>query len=352
MWLILYRDVLKDLDGAKTIISAEVTLTDEALALKNNKLACIKIAEAFTYSTLVDIFGDVPFTDALDEENSSPMYDDAATIYSSVLDSIDNAIALVDEDYEGLTDYDPIYEGDMSLWLKAANSLKLRMAMRLADTNATKAKTTAEAAAANLIESNDDNFTITYTSSSPNTHPLYVDLVESGRNDFIPASTIVDVMNSIADPRMFKYFELYSFSYDKDDDGKWLETTLEGTGGFYQVFQDMDGNDSIVYATYPYVAAVADSVEFDYFYGGVYGSANAASGFSQIGDMFKSPALPGTLMSYAEVEFLLAEAAERGYNVGGSAEEHYNAGIEASMNEYGISDDEAISANLESEGVA
>ena len=61
MWLILYRDVLKDLDGAKQIITPETVVTDEEAAIKANKLACIKIAEVYAYSTLVDIFGDVPY---------------------------------------------------------------------------------------------------------------------------------------------------------------------------------------------------------------------------------------------------------------------------------------------------
>jgi hypothetical protein len=47
------------------------------------------------------------------------------------------------------------------------------------------------------------------------------------------------------------------------------------------------------------------------------------------------------MISYSEVEFLLAEAAERGYNVGGDAESHYNAAIEASMEEWGVSSDDA-----------
>ncbi|WP_163716652.1 SusD/RagB family nutrient-binding outer membrane lipoprotein [Mangrovibacterium lignilyticum] len=286
MWLILYRDVLKDLNGAKLIISPEETVTDEAAAIKANKLACIKIAEVYAYSTLVDIFGDIPYTDAMDATNASPTYDDAATVYAAVLDSLNAAISAIDVDYEGFSGQDPIYEGDMEGWLKAANSLKLRMALRLADTNSSTAESLAVAAAAGVIDSNDDNFTITYTSASPNTHPLWVDLVQSGRNDFVPANTLVDVMNDLSDPRRPIYFTDVDGAYD----------------------------------------------------GGTYGSANAYSTYSHIGDLLLEPALPGTLISYAETEFLLAEAAARGYAVGGTAEEHYNAGIEASMGEWGVDD--------------
>lgn len=284
MWLTLYRDVLKDLNGAKEIISAHEVVTDEEMAIKNNKLACIKISEVFAYSTLVDIFGDVPYTDALDATNASPTYDDAATIYASVLDSLDAAIAAIDVDADGFAGNDPIYEGAMDNWLMAANSLKLRMALRLADSNSSTAQSLAEAAASGVIASNDDNFTITYTSASPNTHPLWVDLVQSGRNDFVPANTLVNVMNDLADPRRAIYFT------------------------------DMDGE----------------------YAGGIYGSANAYSNYSHIGDLLLEPALPGTLISYAETEFLLAEAAARGFNVGGTVEEHYDDAIEASMEEWGV----------------
>jgi len=300
MWLILYRDVLKDLDGAKQIITPETVVTDEEAAIKANKLACIKIAEVYAYSTLVDIFGDVPYTDAMDATNSSPSYDDAATVYAAVLDSLDTAISAIDVDYEGFSGNDPIYEGEMSGWLMAANSLKLRMAMRLADTNSGTAQTLAEEAASSVIDANESNFTITYTSASPNTHPLWVDLVQSGRNDFVAANTLVDVMNDLTDPRRPIYFT------------------------------DVDGA----------------------YNGGTYGSANAYSTYSHIGELLLEPDLPGTLISYAEVEFLLAEAAARGYDVGGTAESHYNAGIEASMDEWGVTDATAISTYLADADVA
>ncbi|NOU61733.1 SusD/RagB family nutrient-binding outer membrane lipoprotein [Marinifilum caeruleilacunae] len=297
MWRILYRNTLKDITGAREIISQQETVTASEEAVKNNKLAVITIVETFAYATLVDIFGNVPFTDALDVSNPSPSYDDAATIYSTIMSNLDAAITAINQAEAGFADQDPIYDGDMAMWYKMANSLKLRMALRLADVNASTAQTMAEQAAANVISANSENFTIAYTNSSPNTHPLWVDLVQSGRNDFVPSNVLVDVMNGINDPRRAVYFTLFEGAYS----------------------------------------------------GGIYGSANAASGFSQIGDFFKEPDLPGTLLSYAEVEFLLAEAAARGYSVGGTVESHYEAGIRASMDEYGISTVDADAYLLEAD---
>ncbi|WP_282014694.1 SusD/RagB family nutrient-binding outer membrane lipoprotein [Marinifilum flexuosum] len=297
MWRTLYRNTLKDITGAREIISQQETVTASEEAIKNNKLAVITIVETFAYATLVDIFGNVPFTEALDVNNVSPSYDDAATVYSTIIGNLNTAISAITQSEVGFANQDPIYEGDMAMWYKMANSLKLRLAMRLADVNASTAQTMAEEAAANVISSNSENFSIAYTNSSPNTHPLWVDLVQSGRNDFVPSNVLVDVMNGINDPRRAIYFTLFEGAYS----------------------------------------------------GGVYGSANAASGFSQIGSFFKEPDLAGTLLSYAEVEFLLAEAAARGYSVGGTEESHYEAGIRASMGEFGVSTVDADAYLLETD---
>lgn len=297
MWRTLYRNTLKDITGAREIISLQETVTPSEEAIKNNKLAVITIVETFAYATLVDIFGNVPFTDALDVSNPSPSYDDAATIYSTIMGNLNTAISAIDQAEVGFANQDPIYDGDMAMWFKMANSLKLRMAMRLADVNAATAQTMAEQAAANVISANSENFSIAYTNSSPNTHPLWVDLVQSGRNDFVPSNVLVDVMNGVNDPRRPVYFTLFEGAYS----------------------------------------------------GGIYGSANAASGFSQIGDFFKEPDLAGTLLSYSEVEFLLAEAAARGYSVGGTVESHYEAGIKASMDEFGVATVDADAYLLEAD---
>lgn len=288
MWRIIYRDVLKDLDGAKgSINSATLPGADPTgeSAVRDNKLATIQIIEVLAYSNLVDLFGNVPYTDALDINKPQPKYDDAASVYFSILDKLDAAIGMINTSYGGLDANDPIYGGNMAKWMAYANSLKIRLALRLADVNPTVAKAKVEEAAAEtLIASSADNFKIDYMPLSPNTNPLWVDLVQSGRKDFVPANHLVDYMNDKNDPRRVTYFTLYK--------------------GAYQ--------------------------------GGVYGTSNSYSTNSHIGARFHVPELPGVLMSYSEVEFLLAEAVERGYTVGGTVEDHYNAAVLASMDEWGV----------------
>lgn len=289
-WRGAYRDALSDLNTAKSILTAELEVADAAFKPKlNNQLACTQIMMDYTYSVLVDAFGDVPYTEALDPDNISPSYDDAATIYDNVLASLDESISRIDVGEVGFESVqDPVYGGDMNGWKAFANTLKLRMGMRLADVNASKSISVVNSAlASGVISSNNENVSITYGSSSPNNNPLYSSLVLSGRQDFVGANTIVDIMNTNNDPRRYVFF--------------------------------------------------AENLGSDTFLGGVYGDANAYATNSHLGDLFHTADLPGTLIGYAEVEFLMAEMVERGgYSVSGTAVSHYNAGIQASFDQWGI----------------
>lgn len=282
MWNTIYRDVLQDLKGAR-----ETLIANEADNLEN-KLAIIEFMEVYSYSFLVETFGDVPYTEALDPENPSPVYDDAATIYADLLERLDAAIAQMDASGEGFEpEQDPVYNGDMTGWIKAANSLKLRMAMRLAEVDiaGVNSKAVAEEAASDmsmLILNNEFNFGIQYLGGAPNTNPLWVSLVQSGRTDFVGANTFIDVLEDLDDPRLEEYFQPVAGEY----------------------------------------------------IGGVYGTANSPSSFSLPGEQLYDPTLPGNVITASEVYFLLAEAAARGYSVGGTAEEFFKEGVVASILEW------------------
>ena len=293
-WINGYRDALAQFSEAREAIVEQLEsgtsgLPDEVL---NNRIAVIDIMMAYVYHTMVDVFGDVPYSEALDPENISPAYDDARTIYNSLIGTLTTASAAIDVDAAGFPEaQDLMYRGDMAKWFKFANSLKLRLGMRLADVDpAASVSIVNEALAAGVFTSNDDNAAMAYQSASPNTNPIYEDLVLSGRHDFVAANTLVDIMNELDDPRRAVYFD--------------------------------------------------DNLGAGVYVGGIYGSANNFSNFTQIGEILHTPEFPGVLMNYAEVEFLQAEAAERGgYNVSGTAAEHYHEGIRASFNQWGLSDD-------------
>src|SRR5690606_34320130 len=110
-WTRGYRDALQDLNESALVLNDtwEVRAMDEAV--KDNWLAVIDINKAFVFSVLVDAFGAVPFTQALDPEILSPAYDDGAAVYTSVIAMLDNALAMIDVDADGFpANQDPVYE--------------------------------------------------------------------------------------------------------------------------------------------------------------------------------------------------------------------------------------------------
>lgn len=301
-WRVLYRDILRDLKEAQKITNSESTITNSELKIKTNKLAVIELLNIYSYTVLVDTFGNIPYSQALDPEKyPTPIYDDAKNIYLDLFMRLDAAIANLDNNYDSFGDLDFVYQGDVSSWIKFANSLKLRMAITVADVTsmATLSKSKAEEAAADgVFQSNADNTTLTYLATQPNTNPLYVDLVSSGRYDFVAAEPLVDKMNNLNDPRRSKYYI------------------------------DIAGN----YIGAPY-AAGGDFENFS--------SAGDPAGPGPYTRLLE-PTLEGIILDYTEVEFYLAEAVERGYAVGGTAEEHYNNAITSSIIYWGGTMTEAL----------
>ncbi|GAA0762803.1 SusD/RagB family nutrient-binding outer membrane lipoprotein [Psychroflexus lacisalsi] len=292
-WSELYRDVLLDLEDAKSNVNENELLTQPD---KDARLGQIEVLQVYTWQVLVDTFGDIPYTEALQGEadNFLPVYDDAETIYVNLIERLQNARTLLSSG-KGFAGADVIYGGDMSKWSKFNNSLQLRLAMRISDSNSSLSQSAAEDAASNgVFTGNQDNAIIVYQSSPPNTNPLWEDLVQSGRSDYVAANTIVDIMNDLDDPRRMYYFD-------------------ENLGdGVYE--------------------------------GGIYGSQNPYNSSTHMVESFLDPAHPGILLDFAEVSFHLATATstDLNYDVFGNASTHYENGITASMNYAGIDDQDAI----------
>ena len=279
-WSALYRDSLKDLDEAGQVIS-ETTYVDPEGDYTNNKLQIIEIMKVYAYANLVETFGDIPYTESLNIDILEPEYDDAMTVYKDLISRLTAAISALDTNTESFVHgEDNLYGGDVAAWKKFANSLKLRMGLVMADADNAFAQTTVESAiASGILTSSADNANLSYRSSAPNTHPVHTNVVLSGRNDFIAGKTIVDLMNSLDDPRRPLLFE-----------------TVDG----------------------------------DYV-GGEIGTPSTYSLHSKLTAQVIAANAPGVIMSYSEVQFLLAEAAARNYTTGDTAANHYAAGIMASI---------------------
>ena len=337
VWQNAYRNALKNMVEGRQKLEAnpDPLLSDGQNA---NKLAVIDINIAYTYSVLVELFGDVVFDEALDADNLTPKYDDGKTTYDKVITMLDASISTLETNAgEGsiTSTQDPVYGGDDAQWLMFANSLKLRMALNYFDDSPAKATTMInEAYASGLIMSSADNTSIAYQSGPPSTNPLYEDLVLSGRKDFVVSNTLVDKLNNLGDTRIFEYATApIAFPYYVDANNTKKDSTItSGTGRFI-----MWGDGTVEYKTTPFTIFAADSLlEPSIFDGGVYGTANGYAGVSHIGDLMFTPDLPGTIMSSTEVMFMLAEAAARGVATGGmTAEDYYNAGIMSSFADWG-----------------
>lgn len=283
-WNSLYLNVLKSLDESQKLIPDQNDAFFPA-NVKANQNACAEILNVYTWSTLVNTFGNIPYSEALDIDNSAPAYDDAATVYSDLLNRLDNAVNSIDTGADGFGSSDIMYGGDMSGWKKFGRSLQLRLAMVIADSDAGKASSIISKVYNEVITSNDDNSYLFYLSSPPNTNQLWVDLIQSGRKDFVAANTLVDFMNGLEDPRIPYYF------------------TTDANGGYS---------------------------------GGIYGASNNYAAYSKPNDRLTAPDFEATIFSASEVEFLLAEAVERNISVGGTAAEHYENGIRRCMEYWNV----------------
>lgn len=286
--VILYRDVLQDLVVAKNKINEEQALGAVEIAVKKNKLAVLEIQIVMAYQTLVDLFGNIVYSEALDIVNHpTPKYDDAKTVYLDLANRLDVAIANLDTANKSFDVADLIYQGNVVMWKKLANSVKLKLGLHLADVDATKAKSMVESAySSGLISNNSENAIFKYYGTIVDQNPLYTSLAEE--KQIIITEFFANELNAKSDPRRDAFFD--------------PATKIDG-----------------VYKGAPYAKQV------NYY------------NFSHAGVRLKQKTNPGVIFDYTETSFLLADAANRGFNVGGTAADYYEKGIRSSMTYWEVS---------------
>ena len=289
--------VLQDLNRIRTLIQ-DISGSEELNNTIANKLAVVDIIEVLMYQNLVDFFGDIPYTEALGGfDNKTPAYDDAETIYSDLQTRLGADIATLTANAANGNwgSEDIVYGGDHGMWVKFAATLKLRMGMRLADVDAATAQAEVTAAlAAGCLEPG-ESMQLSWPGVTPHVNTIYNVFVVANRNDYAPSLTIIDLMEQLDDARMPAYFTQ-------------VDTSALGEG-------------KMAYVGLPY-GEVAN---------------NSYPSFSHFGSTMFAPDFPATFACNAEVEFLLAEAAARGMTVdGGTAQEHYEAGIAESHAFWGV----------------
>jgi hypothetical protein len=313
-------------DFSKFDVLRQVTKMDELATQTGgeNYHGLAKFFRAVLFSQLTEIYGDIPYSDALGalNGNTKPKYDTQEQVYAGVLNELEDANNILDDSKGSITG-DIIYGGKASQWKKLVNAFRLRLLIHLSkkESDATLnikqqfQSIISDPSKYPLMSSSADNGQIVFNASAPsNYYPDagYLSLATAVSME----EGIVDTLIEKKDPRLFSFA------------------------------QPVTGQAPNVFANYAGVNAgltVADQQS---------ASANASRINSRYYDITHPLNEPLILVGYPEQEFLIAEAISRNWITGaGTAEEHYNNGITASMQFYSI-DDAAITTYLGAAGVA
>ena len=295
-----------------------------------------QVMRSLIFGYVTDIWGDVPYTEALqgnkDDPNLQPAYDAQKDIYTGLFNDLSEAVDAMAANEVSPTSVfnpvgaaDPIYAGNRTRWQRFGNSLRARHAMRLANVDPATAQAELNAAISapgGLIASNADNAQMVWPGDGVYDNPWAAN--NRGRDDHRLSQTLINQMVPFGDPRV----------------GVYAQPTL--------CFQNPATTGCPAnppqYAGMPNGLTASDASEY-------------ALTASRPGKVFYSTTRfcpgctglnarwPSFILTYAEVSFILAEAAERGW-ITGSAATYYNQGIQASMAQWGVTDAAAIATFL------
>ena len=259
-----------------------------------NYVAIAKIWKAFVFANLTDMFGPVPYHEALQADQGGtlqPSFDTQEEVYKQILKELEEANALFNFQRNIHAQHDILYGGNLQRWQRFANSLRLRLLLRVSN----RAEMNAGAQIAQIlgspsthpvITSNQEAAVLRYSGTRPNISPFsdWRPLEFNGNRR--ATARMVNTLQSLNDPRLQRFL---------------MPAATGGWIGIPSGWADMPPTNS---ATYNNNLHRADQ--------------------------------PAILLSYAEMEFIRAEAILRGW-VAGDAGTHYRRGIEASMQFWGAS---------------
>ncbi|GGC23547.1 hypothetical protein GCM10011386_14350 [Parapedobacter defluvii] len=266
-----------------------------------NYATIAEVIKIYIFSVITDTFGDVPYTDAgkADSERIlTPAYDTQESIYSDMVARLQELAERVDVSGGLAYGGDPIYGGDMLKWKKFANSLRLRLLMRMSAKSPATETLIGEMLANPdrfpLMESNADNFVYRYSGSLPDVYPLAPNFVRDFDFKYKSVSAfIVDSLSKFNDSRLFQYARPTNASM---------------------------GTDHPEYVGLPNALPVSESANYN-------GGYNFQS---YLGTRFQSNTEPAIWMTWSEVLFLKTEAAIKGF-YSADAKTLYESAIQASF---------------------
>lgn len=288
-------------------------------------LGIAKSLKAFSYALTTDLWGDVPFKEALKgTENSQPMPDKSQDIYAGLITLLDEAIADLRKTSPLVapTTDDYIYGGNTQRWIRFANTLKLRLYLHMANAanfNASAVQSfIASTPATDFMTANADDFQMRFDNVSQRQNPIHQFIV-ARTDDICTSSTMINLMNGKADPRRATYFTPAPFSPAA------LATPPTGTTGYVGLRNGTAGGgvNNGLSRLHTFVRGAVTSTTIPA------GPTLGVSGLSYAGNA------PLNMLTFAEYNFIRAEMALR-YGTAGNAEEFFRAGIQASMADAGV----------------
>lgn len=291
-----------------------------------------RIMKVYVYSQLTDMYGDIPYFNAGQGYYAGvlkPKYDPQEEIYSDFFAQLEMASQQLDGTKDKIL-YDHYYAGNIEKWRKFANSLRLRLALRLIKVDPqTAQKEAEEAISLGVMQDNGDICVIKYENvANPSEGPgrgngLSNRLSAEPRN-FRYSRKLISYMEETTDPRITMYGRCY-LSDNRTD----VTQQIYNSVGSYTLMArptsrfDWEENPAPITITVDGSEVAVDG-KYQYLQPSAWLTAYNA---------------PYINMSYAEVELLLAEAAHRGWTVNGSAETHFQNALRASVEQmtlYGI----------------
>lgn len=378
----IMRDVLGPLKQASVFLDSEAEATTYSTAdqakIKANKKATIELLSIFAWANLVDTFGNVPYTEALQNTTGNlvlqPKYDDAAAIYTDLQTRLNTVLGTITPGLPGYAT-DVVYKGNMSKWVKFANTLKLQMGLNLADVQLATAKSLVESAyAGGVILAAADSYNHPFVAGQF-ANPIYQNLVASGRDDFLPSDVYINNLVAKKDPRLYSYFTenlnkslgvvkevvnpaapetLSTVIFTKD----LTNVPVAGTAVFLNnttsttadpLMKDdvligyvvATGTNSITLALNSQTIAVGSTLNYANYVGGPYGKTATFNDFTQISPTLTVDTNAGKIFDVLYVKLMLAEAAARGFSVGGDAATWYASAVNQSMTDSKVSEVDA-----------
>jgi len=280
--------------------------------------ALAKFFQAYHYYQLTMTFGDVPFSQSLGgfDENFTPTYDSQEDVFAGILQLLEEAnqeLGLATSDTEIFGDV--LFEGDILKWRKSINSFRLRVLMTLSNKEGNSSidirqqfrRIVEDPTSYPIMDSNNDNLALQHYDVAGSRYPYFNN--QNLKVAYPLETTLVELLKEREDPRLFAIANPNTISNDPND---------------FNSYGGLDGS------------APFDDLQAEFL-----------SGVGSFPDSRYSDepiAEPSVTMSFAELQFILAEAVELSW-ITGDAAIFYNRGIEANMRFYGIGDASAYLAH-------